>query len=269
MRTKMFDDQRRITETGSTLADVNARIVDAEKRIAVLRAGIPPLPDRREEREDLLAAKELGNATVDDLVAFDKEVFAATKAHETATSKVGKEIASVEGLCAGLKRTASALTRDLDSFRTEHLEHSRALCKAEYEKAGERYVEAARELLRQAVLAVTWSSFGKRLGAENHVGEVIGELNIVPLGCDSTRGVLPATDSASMVAAYDQAEEEVLAGLKAEGVAVPFPATAPPTIVKVRVPGLGEGTPVSVMRPEEPLRFPDGHVAPPQAVTEE
>jgi uncharacterized coiled-coil protein SlyX len=63
MRERIAGVEKRIGATETALADCNVRIADAERKLTKLRAGIPPLHDRTEERED--------RSDGGDLVAFD------------------------------------------------------------------------------------------------------------------------------------------------------------------------------------------------------
>ena len=263
----ILEIQRTIMLHGSSKSAVDSKISEVVAEIGKLNASIPPPIDVARAREDLLAGVATGDATAEELEEFDASALSTQKTYDFDVRAIRSRIGPLEATVAGLRRKAAHHAAEIDRLRAEHRHLCLDLLMERCEKAGKEYVEAVRDAVDAMCLVVVLASLHKRAGGENFIGEGTEHFNAMPLGTTSSRGTLPPLDPASRAAAFDAVEVEILDALRGEGLAIPFPETpAPP--MKVRVPGIGEGIPVSVMRPPEPLRAADGACLLDHAVTE-
>lgn len=264
---EILEMQRRLTEEGSNLAMANAKAQEIEKEIARLKGSAPSAPNFDAPRELLLADIAVDKATKDDLKKFDSEIAVARKAYDATVRSIRERVSPLESTFAGLRRRAAIVSRTIESLRTEHRRICQEYLLAQAEREGERYAVAINAAVEAMARAIVLGSFHKRVFGENSIGVNYESFDVIGLGCESTKGTLPLTDPVAWSKRFDDAESQILESLKAEGIAVPFPTdVAAPA--KVRVPGIGEGVPVSVMRPPELLRGPDGVPLPTHALTE-
>jgi hypothetical protein len=249
---------------------VNAKSEEISREIETLKSGAPPPPTFNVDRESILADVALGKADAADLKRSDDETAAAMKTYDSIVKGIREKTSPLEATVAGLKRKAAIGNRTIDALRAEHRRLCLAYLLQQAEEAGKEYAAAATRMVKAQDLVIVFASLHKRAGGENFIGDGMGEIDIPPLGLASTRGTLPPLDPVARTAAYDAAEVAVLDGLNAEGLAITFPPVVVLTPAKAHAPGIGEGFPVSIVRPEpEEGYFPDGHVRPTRAVTEE
>lgn len=246
------------------------RTVVKKSEIDALKTATPA--DRAQEierkREDLAAAIALGEKSSADLVVFEKEVALAEKNRDKAAS-LAEQIKPLEVELRGLRRRIDALNDEGVRLQEERRIAAQDLCKAGAEAAGEEYIRLANEVKKIVVVAEVYGGLLKNLGIPNQIGDQIGEISFMPLDLDATRNRVPFFSSNEMSPLMYAAKDRILADLAADGLELfpPAPHIAAP-IKKVKVPGIGEGRPIPIARPPEPLRAADGSIAPTQAITE-
>ncbi len=254
--------QCRLAKEKEYLAQVTAKIAEREKEIATLESSMPPLPTFNVSRESLLADIDLGEATIDDLVKFDKEVFDAQKKYTATVRSIEAKIATPKSALAGLKKRAAKADRRIEDLNAEEkrlrIEHYRA----EAEAAGEEYVRLTYEVRRIAVVVAAYGGLLKQIGFLNTIADQIGAIDIRPLDVDSTHNKTPFFSSNELTPLIDAEQERILAELAAEGSAVPSPETAPAPPKKGKEPE--PGTVRSKI-----WRSEDYPVLPTHAITEE
>jgi hypothetical protein len=261
---EILEIQARLVQEGSDLAQVNAKSEEIEQEIVRLNGGAPPAPFFDAPRESILADIALGNLKTDDLVKFDREVFDAKKKYDAIVKMIREKTSPLESTIAGLRHKAAKHNRTIAGLRAEHKTLCQGFLLAQAEEAGKEYAAAIHAAVEAMARAVALGSLHKRIHGENSIGENYEAFDAIGLGLESTKS-LPPTDPAAWVKRFDDAEEEVLASLKNEGLAVPFPDTVPAKPARAYAPGIGEGTPVSIVRPLDD-RFSDGYPRPAQAI---
>jgi hypothetical protein len=260
----VLEVQRRLTEENSTHAAISAMIRETEEKIGKLKGGIPSPPDYARKREDLLAAIATGEGTPEDLATLDREAAEAQEAYDSGARRLREEISPLEATIAGLKRKAAHHAAEIDRLRAEHRCLSLDLLMARCEDAGQDYAEAVCDAIAAMERVVVLASLHKRAGGENFIGDGIDQFNAPPLGTTSSRATTPPMDSVAFTRRLDAAEEEILTGLRAEGVALVFPGAEVPA----PRPEKPSQIPFAIARPPEDLRTGSGHIAPVQAVSE-
>ncbi len=269
---EILEIQRRLTEEGNSLSLVNAKAHEIEQEIGRLKGSAPPAPNFATDRESLLAEIAIGKATDADLKAFDRDAADSTKKYDSTVRGIREKAAPLEATVAGLKRKATHHAAEIDRLRAEHRHLCLDLLMFRCEEAGARYASAVRDAVAAMDAVIVLASLHKRAGGTNFIGEGVDQFNAMPLGTDSSRGVLPPLDSASNERRFNAAETAILDLLKSEGIAVPFPnanVAAPAKAVEPQGLGLRLGTLVDQLRPPEPLRTGTGEIAPTHAITEE
>jgi hypothetical protein len=248
------------------------RTVATKSEIDALKTQTPV--DKAQEierkREDLAAAIALGEKSSADLVAFEKEVKLAEKSRDKAAS-LAEQIKPLEVELRGLRRRIDVLNAEGARLQEAKKIAARDLCRANYEAKGAEALQKSIEYRLLVAETVAWGDLHKnpKLGGSNSVGSEVEYNSIMPLGTDSTHNRTPSFSSGEMGPLYHGATDEILAGLAAEGLELfpPAPPVAAP-VKKAHAPGIGEGRPIEIARPPEPLRAADGSIAPTQAITE-
>lgn len=257
----------------NSIAHDRAAAVLAEKmtQIADVRTKSPAdiAGEIARKREDLAAEVALGEKSQADLDAFEKEAAIAEKKRGQEVSRL-ESIKPLEVVAAGLRKRIGALASEAARLQEAKKIAARDLCRAGFEAGGVEYIRLAHELRLVVAKVVAWGDLHRnpKVGGQSTVGGEVERISLMPLGTDSTHNRTPFFSSGEMVPLYFAATDEILAGLAAEGLELfpPAPPVAAP-VKKAHAPGIGEGTPISIVRPEE-NRFPDGHVRPTQAITE-
>ena len=255
----------------NSIAHDRAAAVLAEKvaEIAAVRTKSPAdiAGEIARKREDLAAEVALGEKSQADLDAFEKDAALAEKKRGQEVSRL-ESIKPLEVVAAGLRKRIDALNAEAARLQEAKKIAARDLCKAGFETCGEEYVRLAHELRRVVAKVVAWGDLHRnpKVGGVSTVGGEVERISLMPLGTDSTHNATPFFSSNEMGPLYDAANDEILAGLAAEGLELfpPAPVAVAPVVKEAKK---IEGTPISIVRPEE-NRFPDGHVRPAKAITE-
>lgn len=264
---------KRIADNDFAVAKALNRTVEKKSEIDALKKQTPAFSAQEIERkrEDLAAAIALGEKSSADLVAFEeKEVELAERSRDKAAS-LAEQIKPLEVELRGLRRRIDALNAEGAHLQEERKIAARDLCRAGFEEEGAAYIRLAHELRLIVAKVVAWGDLHRspHLGGSSTVGAEVDRISLMPLGTDSTHNRTPFFSSNEMGPLYDAANDEILAGLAAEGLELfPPPPAAPTTEGKDPAPGLRLGELLDQLRPAEPLRTGSGHLAPAQALTE-
>jgi len=254
------------------------------KEIAALKTQTPQdiTATIARERRSLLAKVALGSATDSDLAEFDRD--AAEKQRAVAKQTVPKEeIKTLEETVAGLDdeiKKLDALGKGLIA------ERDRLWCvflRECAEQEGAAYKRLAGEAFGAMLRVVNYGAFVHRLeGYPNEIGLGAREFAIPSLKTESTKlppekhstigidtNLFSIVSDANRTKFVDPVELQLFEEFKKAGLKWPARMN-PPALAdaKARVSGIGEGLPVSVARPPEPLRTGTGEVAPSTAVSD-
>jgi len=103
----------------SAIASIQSAIIKRQESITQARASIPATPDRRQERNDIMADIALGNAKTTELRAIDERIANETDVTQAAKEKVAQVISDTQATLDGLFNKLAIAQASLEEIESK------------------------------------------------------------------------------------------------------------------------------------------------------
>lgn len=178
--------QEKLSAAEQMVANLRELIAKQEEIILKTNEGLPSNAGIMKQREDLLAAIAVGDATETDLEELDRQISEKSRFAAEDLERVKNIVAPARQTIAGLQRRLDEAEETLTTLESRKGEVMRRFLESEAEKAGEEYARLAGELVEKF----------RQLKALNQIGLSRGHRSIIQRG---VRIDIPAFDLISHV----------------------------------------------------------------------
>lgn len=140
---EVLNHQKNVEQAFATVAAIKKAMQEQQRIIADAEAAVPMPPDRRQEREDILAEMALGDGRDNRLRELDAKIAVEKSAYDKSIAGAGPVIERAKAVLNGMGRKLEEAETSAAALANEGEQLLRAFLRAEAERTAEVYISHA------------------------------------------------------------------------------------------------------------------------------